>query len=473
MKLSFNIIFKFSSLILIIFYILVFIYINLGIDKDYEYYSKKYKDCLKNNEAIERAKSPQEETFPWFDEEEIPSLLYEENDYQDCEDYNKDFIYFVSCLIIYVYIILNIIIKCSQFINGNKIPCQILLNIAILILYLFYLCVGNFKRPKTGHIKFIIMIIDVLINIIFMIPHIYIARNEHGKENVKYDCLDLFSKINNDKTKERINNEISSIEKINNLLKKENKKLLKLKKRRVSYNIEDKKIEVILWYVEKTYNKKFSPDIIYKYFLEEIKNNFSQIIDTNQFEKIFLSYIKEKFEECLKCPITFDIFKNPVITPEGQTYDNYEIIKVLEKQGVNPLSKKELTEEQLINNILVKKLCVIITENKDELTKNNFNKIKKFLINPENKKFYSNPVVIKEGDKKGETEEGIGLIKEYSNKVILNIIEQNKEILSDEFFEDKNENNINNKNNGINLNYNQDTLNTVTRLNININSKYI
>ena len=175
----------------------------------------------------------------------------------------------------------------------------------------------------------------------------------------------------------------------------------------------------------------------------------------------------------MKCPITFDIFKNPVITPEGQTYDNYEIIKVLEKQGVNPLSKKELTEEQLINNILVKKLSVIITENKDELTKNNFNKIKKFLINPENKKFYSNPVVIKEGDKKGETEEGIGLIKEYSNKVILNIIEQNKEILSDEFFEDKNENNINNKNNGINLNYNQDTLNTVTRLNININSKYI
>ena len=95
------------------------------------------------------------------------------------------------------------------------------------------------------------------------------------------------------------------------------------------------------------------------------------------------------------------------------------------------------------------------------------------MINPENKKFYSNPVVIKEGDKKGETEEGIGLIKEYSNKVILNIIEQNKEILSDEFFEDKNENNINNKNNGINLNYNQDTLNTVTRINININSNYI
>ena len=96
----------------------------------------------------------------------------------------------------------------------------------------------------------------------------------------------------------------------------------------------------------------------------------------------------------------------------------------------------------------------------------NFIKMKKLLINPKNNNFYSNPVVIKEGDKKGETEEGFGLVSEYSNKSILNIIEQNKAILSDEFFEDINEDNIK-------YLYNtkeKENVNTDERLNIVINS---
>ena len=40
-----------------------------------------------------------------------------------------------------------------------------------------------------------------------------------------------------------------------------------------------------------------------------------------------LSYIKERFEECLACPITNGIFINPVITPEGQTFDHLFISK--------------------------------------------------------------------------------------------------------------------------------------------------
>ena len=106
--------------------------------------------------------------------------------------------------------------------------------------------------------------------------------------------------------------------------------------------------------------------------------------------------------------------------------------------------------------------------NQEPWSMHNFLEMRKLLINPENKKFYSNPVVIKEGDKKGETEEGIGFIAEYSNKVVLNIIEENKEILNDRFFEDIKENNSNNLNNINNLNIIEETINTDIRLNINI-----
>ena len=131
------------------------------------------------------------------------------------------------------------------------------------------------------------------------------------------------------------------------------------------------------------------------------------------------------------------------------------------------MTNKKLLETQLIDNILIKDLCIIFTSNKDELNIENFREMKKLLINPANNKFYSNPVVVKEGDKKGETIEGIGIISEYSNKAILNIIEENKTILKDEFIEDINENNIKN------LINTEETLDTDTRLIINTNSKNI
>ena len=61
--------------------------------------------------------------------------------------------------------------------------------------------------------------------------------------------------------------------------------------------------------------------------------------------------------------------------------------------------------------------------------------MRNLLINKNTKKFYINPVIIKFGYKKGETEESNNKNEEYSNKVILNLIEQNKDILSDEFID--------------------------------------
>ena len=197
--------------------------------------------------------------------------------------------------------------------------------------------------------------------------------------------------------------------------------------------------------------------------MEKIKNKCGEDIDKNKSQKIYLDYIKEKFVGYLNCPLSADIFYEPVITPEGQTFEKEYLLKYLKTKKENPLTRNKLWEEQLIENKLVKNLCEIL--NQSEFSIDNFIKIKKLLINPENNEFYSNPIVIKEGNKKGETKEGNALSSEYSNKVVLNIIEQDIDILSDEFFEEQNENNINNLDNI------EETLNTDTRLNINNEKK--
>ena len=391
-----------------------------------------------------------------------------------CDEYNKNSTYFASFLIIYVYVIFNFFIKFSYLINGDKASCQTYIPVVFIvgvIFWLYYillvfcgLCENGLKRPKTGYIKLILMIINYLSDIIIIILLGISGRdNKNNNEDKGKDCLDICVKNINEKRKKKILNEISSIEKSNNLLKEENQKLIELKKTRVSNNIDDKKIEVILWYVEKIYKEKISLNILYKYLLKEIRDKCGEAIDKDKLRNICLGYIKEKFEECLTCPITDNIFINPVITPEGQTFDKYNIEKYLKKKGENPLTRKKLFKAQLIENTLIKKLCVILISNKDELSMDNFIKMRKLLINPENNNFYSNPFVIKGGDEKGETEEGMGLISEYSNKLILNIIDQNKVILSDEFLEDINEKDINH------LYNTEENINTDVRLNVEIN----
>ena len=441
------------SVISLCFYILILLYINFGHDKDHEYYSNEYNNCLKN--------LTEEKTISTDDIEE------------DCKKYIKNNDYFYSCLFIYAYIVLNIFLKISVLINGKNYSCQTIL-LAFIMLHIFYfiyflsICEEKVRRPKTGNTKFYLIIINFGLDLLIIILNWINNKNNNQKNarNYSFDCLDVYFKIKNIPNKVRnrqIKKEISAIEKENDLLEEENQQLIEFKKRQVSNNIEDKKIELILWYAENTYQKIFSANILYKYLLEEIKNKCGEDIDKNKSQKIYLDYIKEKFVGYLNCPLSADIFYEPVITPEGQTFEKEYLLKYLKTKKENPLTRNKLWEEQLIENKLVKNLCEIL--NQSEFSIDNFIKIKKLLINPENNEFYSNPIVIKEGNKKGETKEGNALSSEYSNKVVLNIIEQDIDILSDEFFEEQNENNINNLDNI------EETLNTDTRLNINNEKK--
>ena len=126
-----------------------------------------------------------------------------------------------------------------------------------------------------------------------------------------------------------------------------------------------------------------------------------------------------------------DFFENPLITPEGQTFDKSYLLKEIQKTGKNPLTKTNLNENQLLENKLVKDLCGIFKSNYNNFNMNTFLKIRKLLINKSTNTFYTHPIVLRNG----YTEEGLGINsnEEYLNRVILNLIEENKEILGDEF----------------------------------------
>ena len=90
-----------------------------------------------------------------------------------------------------------------------------------------------------------------------------------------------------------------------------------------------------------------------------------------------------------------------------------------------------MNENQLLENKLVRDLCDIFKYNYDNFNMNTFLKMRGFLINKNTDTFYKYPIVLRNG----YTEEGIGTNsnEKYLNRVILNLIEQNKELLSEEF----------------------------------------
>lgn len=58
----------------------------------------------------------------------------------------------------------------------------------------------------------------------------------------------------------------------------------------------------------------------------------------------------DNFVETLKCPISFKIMKDPVITPNGITYDRESITDWLNKSKICPITKNPLNKNDLIQN---------------------------------------------------------------------------------------------------------------------------
>ena len=160
----------------------------------------------------------------------------------------------------------------------------------------------------------------------------------------------------------------------------------------------------------------------------------------------------------LKCPLTGKILNNPVITPDGRTFEKDAILEKIKKDGKNPLTENELKEKQLIQNILVLKILQILNDN--EFNLQDLNEIKKLLTSQKTNKFYEKPFVISSGKDKGNTGENALFlaVDKYLNIIIIELIEENLDILDDSFkvFDIDLGNNYNSTRN-VNTNNNYDT----------------
>ena len=63
----------------------------------------------------------------------------------------------------------------------------------------------------------------------------------------------------------------------------------------------------------------------------------------------------------LICPITQDLLRDPVICPEGHTFEREAIVQWLSQTPQNPLTRRPLTADQLISNRSLKQCITLLT----------------------------------------------------------------------------------------------------------------
>jgi hypothetical protein len=70
----------------------------------------------------------------------------------------------------------------------------------------------------------------------------------------------------------------------------------------------------------------------------------------------------DKIEENLKCPITQSIINYPVITPSGITYERSAITRWSTINHIDPANRRQLSNEQLVNNIAIKNIINVFNK---------------------------------------------------------------------------------------------------------------
>lgn len=75
--------------------------------------------------------------------------------------------------------------------------------------------------------------------------------------------------------------------------------------------------------------------------------------------------------ERLECPLTCELFEHPMTeTVCGHTFEQKIILEWLQESHTCPMSRKPLTESQLIYNKPVKEACVLLNKVKSSSLKN-------------------------------------------------------------------------------------------------------
>ena len=100
----------------------------------------------------------------------------------------------------------------------------------------------------------------------------------------------------------------------------------------------------------------------------------------------------------MTCPISLDIFKEPVVADSEHTYEKEYIMKIINEKGIDPLTRKPLNKHIVIDNYLVNKLIVEFNSGIN-FNENTFNKMTELLKCPLSKKFFHEPYLASVGHK--------------------------------------------------------------------------
>jgi hypothetical protein len=69
-----------------------------------------------------------------------------------------------------------------------------------------------------------------------------------------------------------------------------------------------------------------------------------------------------KIKRRLECPITQEIFTDPLFSVYGQTYENSAIGEWLDKHHTCPTTRQSMTKFQLFPNRVVKDICDLVRD---------------------------------------------------------------------------------------------------------------
>ena len=267
--------------------------------------------------------------------------------------------------------------------------------------------INELEGGKTGDIQLIVNSGNTKDEI--LVSKSSIDKKKQKEKPLKDELDSLLLKNKNlENEMERLKNKI-------NCNKEESKSI---EKGLINKNIEQSQLNVIYFYIRNEVMKKndfgkYSPKYIFLKKIDKLD------LDSEQFKKIGLYYIKSKLIEHLTDSNTKELFLHPIITPEGITYEKINV----EQQN------------NVIENKLVLEICKILKESGKELIFNNYEKIKKLLMSEQTGQLFKNPVVITSGNKIGETVEDINNENtEYKNLIIKNIIKDMNELFLEEFF---------------------------------------
>jgi tetratricopeptide (TPR) repeat protein len=99
---------------------------------------------------------------------------------------------------------------------------------------------------------------------------------------------------------------------------------------------------------------------MFNYKISRLKNHYKNSIKSEKYKKMFSKYLNEKpllpISEAFFCPITLELFSDPLITCFGNTFDEESLKSHFSKMGVtDPITRQAVNPFQIFNNLAVRK----------------------------------------------------------------------------------------------------------------------